>query len=474
MTSGVSSRRHRKDANLPSSPLLESEREIGSAASPAGDPNLDASRPGPTSLVLGTGYSSNFFIALISEFDRAVYPLNPMVTSAEIHAAIRNMHESPEDAALVYAFAGVTMSLSTTSWASHNHSAGRMADLIQRSFHSLRQVDSESGGIIAELPVSVKRATTCLFLGITLMAFKRFDRSFAMLREAIALVHTFDNYSCNAFRLSAFEAARRRRIYLGMYMHERFLTMVSGYPSVLPTLATAALVADSCIQPHIDTGFNCLVRLFYILDDTFLAHWTEQTYPTQIAPEITAQWIQSKQAQLDQDEISTAEAKQSLQGSGRGMLTELQHANLSTTRLWLRTLVWQLALSRGILSSATARDRHEGLSLHLPAHRLSGQLGGLVNQLDSFASIGTHGNGMLRKLFEITSTIADVLALPATNDQTQSGATAQAEDLLFSVRFPFGRVEKWEKEHLLEKLRVLQRIYTDVFFGDLVPASSDG
>ncbi|KAH7129070.1 hypothetical protein EDB81DRAFT_697120 [Dactylonectria macrodidyma] len=434
-----------------------------------------APRPDTTSIVTQPGYSSEFFIGLVREFTAAVYPVNPIITPDELRTAISDMNDNFEDAALVFAFAAVTVSQTTISWASRDDLAALITDLIERSLGAHRRVESHNG-FVSDLSVSVKSVVTCIFLGAALTAFKLFGRSFTMLREAIAIMQSLDTKqaSCNCPDSDTTGNARRHRIHWEMYMHERFLSLVAGFPSSLPALSTGLAFIDSTIPPYIETGFNCLVRLFCIVDDTFLTNWTsyQQGGRVQNPSGITAQWVEGKQAQLDHDEARTAEAEQALQASGQGLLTALQHADLSVTRLWLRTLVWQLALSQGLLSSRSPRNRHEGLSLHFPAQRLPGQLRDLVGRLDSVTCIGAHGNGILQKLFEIISTVADVLALPS-EVQTRDVATGQVEDLMISVRFLFGfrRVHKSERDHLLEKVDTLRQIYTEADFGDLSMAS---
>ncbi|CAM1502601.1 Fc.00g073770.m01.CDS01 [Cosmosporella sp. VM-42] len=186
---------------------------------------------------------------------------------------------------------------------------------------------------------------------------------------------------------------------------------------------------DPSIPRCVEVGFNRLISLFRILDKPFLVYWNEQEDPRALE-DITIEWIESKQAQLDKDEASAIEDDRKLQTTGHGALTEFQHADLFITRLWLRTLVWQLALSRGFLRSAPLQNTHEGLSLQFPAQSLSTQLRGLVGRLESVASISTQGSGIMQKLFEITSTIADVLALPLGHSQTEEDVKPQVEDFV--------------------------------------------
>ncbi|KAF7557175.1 hypothetical protein G7Z17_g950 [Cylindrodendrum hubeiense] len=423
-------------------------------------------------------YPIDFFLGLVPDFEQVVYPVNPIISPAEMRIAIQNMHLSHEDAALVYAFAAVTINLTHTSWLQHGDTALQMTDLMHHSLASHRQADLDGAvhdGVVGELTITVKRATTCIFLEISMMAFKCVDRSFTILREAIAMIETLNLHLFNAEPgPEKHDICRRQRLYWEAFIHERFMTIISGKTSILRPLRTGFPFADPSIPPHVDLGFNRLIQLFAIIDDAFIAHWNAQQDPGLPVPGMTAQWIESKQAQLDQDEVSAAEAERALSASGRGSLTELQHADLFVTRLWLRTLVWQLALSQGLLRSAPPQNSHQGLSLHFPVQRVSSQLRNLVNRLGSVSSIGIHGSGILHKLFEITSTIADVLALPQGPGQRQEDARARMEDFVFLVKFLFNfeRTQKEQREYLREKLEVLQPMYTVVNFADLAGSPS--
>lgn len=130
---------------------------------------------------------------LLLEFEDAVFPMNPIISPAEIRIAISNMHHSHEDAALVYAFAAVTINLTRTSWAENGDIAAQMTDLMQRCLVSHRRVEYNTitimkDGTLSELPISIKRIMMCIFLEISMMGFKRIERSFVILREAISMI----------------------------------------------------------------------------------------------------------------------------------------------------------------------------------------------------------------------------------------------------------------------------------------------
>ncbi|KAK2597354.1 hypothetical protein QQS21_006051 [Conoideocrella luteorostrata] len=441
-------------------------------------------RSEPSYSITGCGFSPDFFLGLLPEFEELVYPVNPIMSPSEIQAAIHNMHNEYEDAALVHAYAAVTINLTKTSWTMNGCDvASQMCTLMQYSLWAHRKADmgregdGYPGGLQGEMPVTVKRILTCIWLEICFMAFKRFDRSFAILREGIGMAQMMNIHQHREgdSRLSHTEVCRQQRIYWEMYIHERFLFIMSGFPCIMVPLQTGLPFHDDSIPTHVAIGWNRLILLFQNMDDPFLGYWAAQQDPSAPQPgaELTSQWIESKQAQLDKDEAGAQEAEEEMIAGGCGTLVELQHVDLFITRLWLRTLVWQLALSQGLLRSTPTQNTHEGLSLHFPAQRLSAQLRNLVSRLKSISSVVFHGSGILQKLFEITSTVADVLALPRATNQTQEEARARLEDFFFLVQFIFSfeRSQKHQRDYLREKLEVLQKMYTVVDFRDLAGAS---
>lgn len=420
----------------------------------------------PVSTMSGTSYTSEFFLNLVPSFDEVVFPVNPIILPSDIVLAIENMHASPEDAALVYAFGALTINLTQTTWGLHNDVISRISDLMNLSFRAHREV--EIADLTSKLPVSLKRAMTCIFLEICFMAFKRYDRAFASLREAIAMIQVLEVDQClDDDRLSNNEKSKRQRLYWEAFIHERFLTMMAGYPTILPPLRTGLPLTDTDINPRVNLGFDRLISLFSVMDDTFMSHVRVQHDKGHIAPKMTVAWIESKQAQLDQDERSSAEAEQSMRENNRESLSELQLADLFITRLWLRTLVWQLALSQGLLRSIPTQDSHEGFSMHFPAQRLSSELRSLVGRIDRVESIGIHGSGILQKLFEITSTVADVLALPI--DHAHQETAARMDDFLFLVKFllSFERMPGEQRAYLKDKIHTLQKEHAEIGFHNL-------
>lgn len=404
-------------------------------------------------------YSDDFFFGLLSDYETVVYPVNPVITRAEMAESIKQMHTDSTHESLVYAFAGVTINLTQATWRDVDGDiAARIRDMMDRSFTARSRAGDDTMQII---DVSVHRIMTCVFLEICLMAFNRYDRAFLMLREAISMIQMMEteNNKREAKPISDAELARRQRLYWELFIHERFLTIMSSYPSVLSPLPAGLPGEDPKVPRHVHIGFTRLIKLFLIMDEQLLSHWIAQGRSGDAPTTMTPSWIEQKQQELDDDELSARHDASSQAG-----LTESQVADLFITRLWLRTLVWQLAMSRYLLSSAPPTSAHEAMSLSFPAERLSTQLRSLVVRMKSLASITMHGSGILQKLFEITNTIADVMTLMALRSTADDVAGRQrVVDLIFLIEMllSFERIDQVQGRILRTKIEALK----DKIFG---------
>lgn len=466
---------------------------------------------GQSSFIPQSAYTAEYFISLIPDFENYTYPVNPIITPEQIRVCIGLMSTSASHAALVHSFAAVTINLTMTQQ-QHSHklsidfinsnefgmpvtTSERIHELMS---HSLRAkgratpADALSSDLLSDDLIEI-RIATCIFLEICWMAFKKHEQAFLALREAIALIQLL-HVDRGPGMLSGSVYARRQRIYWEAYIHERFLTIMTCFPSILPPLRNPQKMMDRSIPTNIDSGFRRLIKLFLVLDDDLLANWMAQNEDTADPlncnrlenDNITVEWIEQKQQQLDNEEAEVEAEQQRLQGTPAA-LTELQLADLFITRAWMRTIVWQLAMSDFLLSSGpTGSERHEALSLFFPAHRLSAQLRKLA-QFQVERSIGMHGSGILEKIFEIANAIADVMALfPSVSadnggvqvleefsssrrealgvDQSQSRQCMSDLLLLVKVLLSFERIDKTQRDIILSKVETLKAIFPGMDF----------
>jgi hypothetical protein len=153
-------------------------------------------------------YPESFFTNLLSDYEKVVYPVNPVITSREIADSIQQMRSDTTRASLVYAFAVVTINLSQTPWQLDREKSSTIRDLMWRSRCAQHRVDPDDP--LREMPISIPGIVTCIFMEICMLAFKRYDQSFATLREAIAMIQMLRVHR-NGVE-SKLELARRQRL----------------------------------------------------------------------------------------------------------------------------------------------------------------------------------------------------------------------------------------------------------------------
>jgi len=118
-------------------------------------------------------------------------------------------------------------------------------------------------------------------------------------------------------------------------------------PSVSPNDSDAGIIS----------GFLDLVSLFQNFDDNFVSLWNVSSRTASL-PYSTPEAISASANQL-----SALQAILATSIPDVGKRTEVQQADLLISRQWLKTMVWQLCVTKGLLSSSS---REESMSLDFP------------------------------------------------------------------------------------------------------------
>jgi hypothetical protein len=103
------------------------------------------------------------------------------------------------------------------------------------------------------------------------------------------------------------------------------------------------------------SGFLDLVSLFQNFDDNFVSLWNKSNQ-TPTLPFADQSSVSSSQLQTLQSILAGSIPEVSKR-------SEIQQADLLISRQWLKTMVWQLCVTKGLLSSSS---RDESMSFHYP------------------------------------------------------------------------------------------------------------
>jgi hypothetical protein len=208
------------------------------------------------------------------------------------------------------------------------------------------------------------------------------------LREASTLALTVGMNEEETYRTADIvESSRMRRLYWLLFVTERAYAIQQRRPlSLHATINLPTLEEDPSETVQLN-GFLHLVKLYLPFDDTFVGFWNKHRAGC------TTEFLQ----QLQQ-ELSDA-LPQYLQS------TESQAVDLRCSQQWLRTMVWQLSISHGLLSS-TAADN--AMSFQFPIEVSRDLLAATTSYTQQ--SMEVHGIGLVEKLFDISCTLVDVIS----------------------------------------------------------------
>ncbi|KAK0281653.1 hypothetical protein LTR91_003879 [Friedmanniomyces endolithicus] len=216
----------------------------------------------------------------------------------------------------------------------------------------------------------------------------RHNTAWFHLREATTLAHVLGMHEESAYLMTdVIESSRRRRLYWLLFVTERAYALQKRRPLTLyATINLPTLEEDPSETVELN-GFLHLVNLFRPFDDTFVGIWNKAKSGC------TTQYLAQLQQQL-------SDALPVYLNS-----TESQAVDLRCSQQWLRTMVWQLSISHGFLSSAAAEN---AMSFKFPVEVARD----LVASTSHFSqqSMEVHGIGLIEKLFDVACTLTDVMS----------------------------------------------------------------
>ncbi len=192
---------------------------------------------------------------------------------------------------------------------------------------------------------SIWSVTTSFFLFGSYFCLDLQGTAWFHLREATTLALTADMHEESSYKdMDPSKSSSRRRLYWLLFVTERAYALQQHRPLSLHATINLPTLEDSIAEDAALSGFSHLVSLFRPFDDTFVGLWNKTR------TECSMEWLSGLQQQLS-DALPTY-----LQG------TECQAVDLKVSQKWLATMVWQLSISHGFLSSA-ATDQSDELPI---------------------------------------------------------------------------------------------------------------
>ena len=232
-------------------------------------------------------------------------------------------------------------------------------------------------------------------------------------------LHEEDTY---AF-LSPDEAAFSRRLFWVLFITERAYALQRHRLLTLQRTLALPAVDPAAPEAHILSGFLDLISLFQHFDNDFLALWNlplATPPPAGTPPPEPLTRLQSVLAR---------------RGPPPGHCAESQQADLVVSRQWLKTMVWQLCVSKTPLPSSSrsrSRTADDSMTLHYPV-TIAREVVAAARHLPRGA-LEANGVGIVEKVFDIGCSLADVLALAPCAAPPEALAVGPRDCLVELVR----------------------------------------
>jgi Fungal specific transcription factor domain len=235
---------------------------------------------------------------------------------------------------------------------------------------------------------SLESVQTSLFLFACYFGLDKHNKAWFHLREATTLAQIMGMQDEPSYlNGDPVDNIMKRRLFWLLFITERAYALQRHRPLTLHATIELPSTEEDSAETSIINGFLHMINLFRPFDDTFIGLWNKSRNDCSTA------WLAQLQQQLSDALPTTLDS------------TETQAADIVTSQQWLRTMVWQLSITNGYLSS-TSPD--SSMTFKYPIE-IAKDLIADVSHLPQQA-LEVHGIGLIEKLFDVACTVTDVIA----------------------------------------------------------------
>ena len=341
------------------------------------------------------------------------YPITPILDQEQMKAALLCYTSSPEVYSLLAACCAVMVlspgilkqtsptlfqSLLTSSMlipplpsSAHYGTSDGLADIPTARFFISEAIRARQFTKYTEHP-SLITIQTSFFLFSAYFCLGDDNSAWFYLREAITVLQMLRFHDENTYAAllasDPLSAAYARRIFWVLFITERAYALQRNRVLTLQTSIELPSVESDSEAPIL-RGFLNLISLFRNFDEEFVNLWNQ---PSSTSP---------SEKPLVKLQNILAYALPTVSGCTKGQL-----ADLLVSREWLKTIVWQLCVSKAMLSSSSSE---ESMSFRYPVAIARDLL--LVSRLLPQEAFEANGVGILEKMFDIGCSLSDVLSI---------------------------------------------------------------
>jgi len=363
--------------------------EYHNAISPALSPAPSTAHFQPSSLL-----SLETIQNCLDSFFTHKYPVMPILDREETYASLHHLHTSPTQYGLITSLCAIIMMQTEISVPSDKEGAldnSQQFDsmlavdfLIKETYRAkacCNQIDNPS----------LASVQSSFFLFSCLSRLGKDNAAWFHLRESITmlqLLRLHEETTYSGIRDPNYAMYGRRTFWL-LFITEQGYALQRHRPLTLRRSINLPVVEDGQEGAIMD-GVLDSIGLFRNFGDGFMSMWnsTQGSGETAVSPQPLI-----KLQEFLKCAIPNVRER-----------TDIQQADLLVTRQWLKTIVWQLCLNKGMLSSNTITDC---MSFHHPVDIARDVI--LVSRFLPLKAFQANGVGILEKIFDIGCSLADVL-----------------------------------------------------------------
>ncbi|PWI69337.1 hypothetical protein PCL_00984 [Purpureocillium lilacinum] len=298
----------------------------------------------------------------------------------------------PSVAELPWSSPSPTSSTSSTSTTSPPSDAGDAAPTaLPSADHFLAEVSRARLSCNHVTNPSLIDVQTSFFLFAAHFCMGRGNPAWFHLREAMTILQVLRLHEESTYETMTDPslAIFARRVFWVLFVTERAYALQRHRPLTLQnTIALPAL--DDGPDCQILPGLLDLIALFQNFDSDFVSIWNLSGTVAAASPSYLARL---------QRVLAFALPRVADRAS-------MQQADLLISQQWLKVIVWQLCVTKTLLSNSSSED---SMSLCYPV-TIARDVVGIAHKLPSQA-LEANGVGILEKVFDIACSLADVIAL---------------------------------------------------------------
>lgn len=327
------------------------------------------------------------------------YPITPILDQAEIFALVSRIQFHPEQYSLITALCAMII-LSPEIISPPPNDSGLIMPTSE--FFISESLRARQHFNYIESP-TLSTIHTSFFLFSALFCLGKDNSAWFYIRESMTILQLLRLHEESTYpSLPTTYSIYARRTFWLLFLTERAYALQRHRPLTLQRTISLPFIDPTSPESNILSGFLDLVSLFQNFDDSFLALWNLST---------------TKDSSTSPTNDSLIRLQEILNSALPHVTsrTEIQQADLLISRQWLKTMVWQLCVSKNLLSS---KSTSESMSFHYPITIARDVVH--VSHLLPYTAFEANGVGILEKVFDIGCSLADVLSLNTTN----SGANA--------------------------------------------------